>query len=222
MTSPLTNGTVLPFQARLSYAEGVPLTATAQTTVTSAPVLSLVKSDGVTVVYAGDRLTYTLTVTNSGNENAYGIVVTDTLPNHAEYLGCQPAASCQRMGDKVVFPIPFLAAPGVFQGQVAMQVNHPLAAGADRLVNRARMTAPSLAAPVEVEDVDLIGTRPDLRLVVTYKPSLFSPGKVMTFTVTYSNTGAMHAENVVITAVIPAATVYRGGGWQPAGSQTYT
>ncbi len=222
VTSPLTNGTVLPFQARLAYTEGQPLTATAQTTVASAPVLSLTKSDGVTVVYAGDRLTYTLTVTNSGNENAYGIVVTDTLPNHVEYLGCQPAASCQQMGDKVVFPIPFLAAPGVFQGQVGVQVDNPLAAGADRLVNRARMTAPSLAAPIEVEDVDLIGTRPDLRLAVTYKPSLFSPGKAMTFTVTYSNTGAMHAENVVITAVIPAATVYRGGGWQPAGDQTYT
>ncbi len=222
VTSPLTNGTVLPFQAELAYAEGPPLTATAQTTVSSAPVLSLTKSDGVTVVYAGDRLTYTLTVTNSGNENADGIVVTDTLPNYAAYLGCEPAASCQRTGDKVVFPIPFLPAPGVFQGRVGVQVDSPLAAGADRVVNRARMTAPSLAAPVEIEEVDLIGTRPDLRLAVTHKPSLFSPGKAMTFTVTYSNTGAMHAEGVVITAVIPAATVYVGDGWQPAGGRVYT
>ncbi|MBC7226320.1 MAG: DUF11 domain-containing protein [Thermoflexales bacterium] len=222
VTSPLTNGTVLPFQARLTYAEGAPLTATAQTVVTSAPVLTLSKSDGVTVVYAGDQLTYTLIVTNSGNEDAAGIVVTDTLPNHAAYLGCELAERCQRVGESVVFQIPFLPAPGVFQGRVGVQVDHPLAAGADRVVNRARMTAPSLAAPVEVEDVDLIGTRPDLRLAVAHKPSLFSPGKVMTFTVAYSNTGAMHAEGVVITAVIPAATVYAGGGWQFAGGQTYT
>jgi len=223
VTSPLTNGTVLPFQARLTDAEGDVLTATAQTTVTSAPVLSLSKSDGVTVVYAGDRLTYTLTVTNSGNENATGIVVTDTLPNDVEYLTCQaPTGSCQQAGDKVVFQIPFLAAPGVYQGRVEVRVASPLDAGADQLVNRARMTAPSLAAPVEVEDVDLIGTRPDLRLSVAHQPSLFSPGKAMTFTLTYSNTGAMHAENVVITTVLPTTTVYVGGGWQAAGGQSYT
>ena len=223
VTSPLTNGTVLTFSARLTDAEGDERNVSAQTTVTSAPVLSLGKSDGVTVVYAGDRLTYTLTVTNSGNENAYNIAITDTLPNYIEYLGCQiDTGTCQRLGNLVVFQVPALPAPTSQQAQVVVQVNNPLEAGADRVVNRARMTAPSLSAPIEVEDIDIIGSRPDLWVNVTHAPSLFSPNRAMVYTITYGNVGAMHAANAVITTVLPTATIYIGGGWHAAGGQVYT
>lgn len=42
--------------------------------------VSITKTDGVTTVYAGGSLTYTITASNAGPSNAPGTVVADTLP----------------------------------------------------------------------------------------------------------------------------------------------
>jgi len=47
-------------------------------------------------------------------------------------------------------------------------------------------------------------TEADLRLAVTHTPSLFSPGGLMTFTVTYGNAGGTDAHGVVISTTPPA------------------
>jgi uncharacterized repeat protein (TIGR01451 family) len=50
------------------------------------PALSIAKS-GPANVRAGERITYTLTVTNSGTGTATGLVISDTLPTGASYIG---------------------------------------------------------------------------------------------------------------------------------------
>src|SRR6185295_7065547 len=60
--------------------------ATATTTVSSAPVLSISKTDGPDPVAAGANLTYTLSWSNTGNMNASGVVVTDTLPADTTFV----------------------------------------------------------------------------------------------------------------------------------------
>jgi uncharacterized repeat protein (TIGR01451 family) len=226
VTCPLPNGTVLDLTARLEDAQGDSLEKTIQTTVTSAPVLSLDKDDGVPIVYAGDTLTYTLAYTNSGNENEYSVIITDTLPNYIEYVGCDiPHGDCEHIppdGDQVVFHIPTLTAHTHGQAHLVVRVDDPLPAGAAFVINHARMTAPSLPAPIHEEDVDSIGTLPDLTVAVEHAPSLFSPGKSMTYTLTYGNAGRMHAENVVITTTLPFSTTYIGHGWETADGQVYT
>ena len=226
VTLPLSNGTPLNFTAQLEDAEGDFLEDTAQIAVTSAPILSLDKSNGVSTVYAGDLLTYTLTLTNSGNENAYNVFITDTLPvSYTQYLDCEiPGGTCQHVPaeNKVIFYIPTIVAPTSGQAQVTLQVDDPLPSGADLVTNRVTMTHPSLAAPIEVQDVDLIGTLPDLTIDVTHSRSLFSPGKLMNYVVTYGNTGHMHAKDVVITTTLPLDTIYEGYGWTSSDGQTYT
>jgi hypothetical protein len=44
----------------------------------------------------------------------------------------------------------------------------------------------------------------------------------MTYTLNYSNTGKMDAENVIITTVLPITLTYAGGGWDTSDDQTYT
>ena len=226
VTLPLTNGTTLSFTMQLEDAEGDSLEDTITTTVESAPVLSLDKSDGVSTVYAGDLLTYTLVYTNSGNENGYDVTITDTLPaSYAQYVGCEIAAgTCQHLPaeGKVIFHIPVITAPTSGQAQLVVQVDDPLPAGADFVTNTARMTAPCLAEPIDVQDVDHIGTLPDLIVTAVHAPSLFSPGQLMTYTVTYSNAGRMDAEDVTIMTILPVSTTYEGYGWSSSDGQTYT
>jgi uncharacterized repeat protein (TIGR01451 family) len=90
-----------------------------------------------------------------------------------------------------------------------VEVQDPLPARADSVTNTARMTHPSLAAPVVVQDIDPIRTKPDLRIEAQHSSVLYSPGKTMVYTLTYSNVGQhMHTEDVVITTVIPTVIEY--------------
>jgi uncharacterized repeat protein (TIGR01451 family) len=222
VTLPLTNSTKLNFTAQLADAEGDFLERTARTTVHSAPALSLLKSDGVPSVEAGDRLTYTLTYTNSGNENAYHVTITDTLPNYVEYIGCEGCEDPGPNPEAVVFHISAITQTS---GHVRLfvQVQDPLTAGAQVLANTARMTHRSLQDPIVVSDVDGIDTRPDLTIGASHTPNLFVPGRLMTYTVTYGNAegSQMHAEGVNIKTTLPNGTEYVGDSWESSDGQTY-
>jgi len=227
VTLPLTNGLKLDFAAQLADAQGDWLSLADQTTITSAPVLSLRKSDGVATVYAGNILTYTLTYTNSGTENAYDVTVTDTLPSHISYVGCEIGeGDCQPVPSgnptRVVFHIPAIVAQTSAQARLVVQVDDPLAAGASSVVNRARMTHPSLAVPLGVQDTDAIASRPDLIVTADHWPLGFSPGKTMVYTITYGNAGQhMHAEDVTIMTIRPPGTTPTSPGWHSSDGETY-
>jgi len=225
VTLPLTNGITLDFAAQLSDDEGDLLPVTAQTTISSSVILSLSKSDGVNTVYAGDRITYTLAYGNSGTENTYNVTITDTLPSYVNYVSCSiPGESCQRVSaDTVVFQIPVVVAKTDGQAQLVVRVQDPLPAGALYVINNARMTAPSLATPIDVQDTDLILTKPDLHVEANHAPPLFSPDELMTYTISYGNAGQhMHTADVIITTILPTDTVYVGSGWDSSDGQTYT
>jgi uncharacterized repeat protein (TIGR01451 family) len=76
--------------------------------------------------------------------------------------------------------------------------------------------------PEDVDRAALAGTLPDLLLSATHRPSLFSSGELMTYTVTYGNAGDVDAEGVVITTTLPLSTTYVGYGWSSSDGQTYT
>jgi uncharacterized repeat protein (TIGR01451 family) len=226
VTLPITNGTTLSFTAQLADAEGDLLEDTAQIVVTSAPALSLSNSDSVSIVYAGDVLTYTLAYANNGNEDAYNVLITDTLPsNYTQYQHCEiSGGTCayHSATNEVTFHIPVLMAQTNGQAQLVLQVDDPLPSGADSVTNRTTMAHASLSSPIVRQDIDAIGTLPDLVVSMTYEPSLFSPDRPMTYTLTYGNAGRMHAEDVVITTTLPPDTTYEGIGWSSTDGQTYT
>lgn len=65
-------------------------TSSVSTPVDAQPDLTLVKSDGRTQVLAGDLITYTLTYSNTGNQAASGVRITDTLAAGLEYVDSTP------------------------------------------------------------------------------------------------------------------------------------
>jgi uncharacterized repeat protein (TIGR01451 family) len=92
------------------------------------------------------------------------------------------------------------------------------------------MTTPSLPGTINaLPEVDSIGTRPDLVITADHAPTIFDPEVLMRYTISYSNTGRMHAEGVVITTTLPPGTTYvdtappYGHGWEESSDgQTYT
>ncbi|MGD1994483.1 MAG: hypothetical protein PVI59_14915, partial [Anaerolineae bacterium] len=187
-------------------------------------LLTLQKSDGVATAYAGDRLTYTLTYSNAGNQDAFELVITDTLPAHTEFQSCTPATGvdCQHLPpDRVVLQVPTIAAHSQDQAEIVLTVDETLPAGVAALTNTATLSSSALPEPLEVRDVDLMGTLPDLVIAVDHTPSLFIPGGEMSYTVSYSNVGHMDATGVGITATLPAGTSYMGTGWTTSDGQTY-
>src|SRR5438093_1145851 len=56
------------------------------TTVSSAPLLAVSKTDSPDPIAAGGTLTYTLSYSNTGNANATGVVLTDTVPANTTFV----------------------------------------------------------------------------------------------------------------------------------------
>ena len=68
----------------------------------AAPDLAIGKTDGVTTVVPGQTLTYTLSVTNSGNQDAAGVLVTDVIPDHTTFISADPPATETFPGSGVI------------------------------------------------------------------------------------------------------------------------
>src|SRR5207249_3856148 len=81
VASPLANGTVITNGTySIDSNETAPTSGAAiTTTVSSAPVLNISKTDGPDPVASGSNITYTISYSNTGNMNATGVVITDTV-----------------------------------------------------------------------------------------------------------------------------------------------
>lgn len=79
VNSPLNDGTQIVNNATI-IGSNETASATATTTVTSAPVLAISASDSPDPVVAGDLLSYTFNYSNGGNANTTGVVITATVP----------------------------------------------------------------------------------------------------------------------------------------------
>lgn len=84
-------GTILFNQAVVSSATADPdnddVRASVSTTVSASANLGVTKTDSPDPVIAGNNLTYTITVTNAGPSTAQSVVISDTLPTGASYVG---------------------------------------------------------------------------------------------------------------------------------------
>ncbi len=97
------------------------------------PDLAVVKDNGETEVYAGQPLTYTLTVVNVGRQGATGVSVVDTLPDHVTFVAAGEGGS--EAGGVVTWPAFDLDVDGIAERTVVVEVGDPLAAGVNVITN---------------------------------------------------------------------------------------
>jgi uncharacterized repeat protein (TIGR01451 family) len=234
LATPLDNGLVITNTAIINEGAGFPSPQTYQrtvtTTVTSAPNLSQsFKLVDKATAAPGDSLAYTIILRNTGNMNAPGVVMTDTLPVQLTWGG--DAFMSATSGD-----VQFITATNtvVWQGDLnagtTVQIlfrataNSPLPSGA-QIVNVANVSdGAGNFAPFTRQAITLIQSSPNLNTSTkTVNTATASPGDTLTYTVRLVNTGNAVADATVVDALPaqlqnPVIISVSGGQAQVGGS----
>jgi uncharacterized repeat protein (TIGR01451 family)/fimbrial isopeptide formation D2 family protein len=211
--SPLPNGTVLTNTAWVTSTEGLTDTDTVTTPVTSAPVLNLVKSStdaNGAPLRPGDLVTYTLVVSNTGNETATLVTVSDTVPAHTTYVPGSIAGGDSRSDaglPVLVWTINALAPNVPVYLTFAVTVNLPLTDGLP-IVNTGAVTCTQVPTPTTDTVTDTVTSSHTLEVVKSAQPSLVQAGALLTYTLAYTIAGDEPVYGVVVSDTTPANTTF--------------
>jgi uncharacterized repeat protein (TIGR01451 family) len=150
------------------------------------------KSDDVTTFQAGDTLTYTIALSNVGNQGASGIVVTDTLPDHTAYVPGTASHGGVHFPEnrQIVWRIaPSLPGRASITRTAQIKVNASLPEHVAQITNTVQVmddgaNGDTPAGNVAL-DVDTLDFRPALR-IAKYGPAHAEIGDTALFTFTVS------------------------------------
>jgi uncharacterized repeat protein (TIGR01451 family) len=208
-------------------------TAQDDTPVLAAFNLQVTKSDGGLSAVPGQFLTYTVAYTNTGPFTATGVVVVETVPLHTTFVAAASAAGwiCTpgpTAGAACAFAAGHLPARAGGSLSFVVLVDSPLPAGVTAITNTASVTDDGSHGPEPIladnqaTDLAPVQASPDLALGKDDGAIAVLPGGVITYSLTYTNSGNVAAVGVVITETVPVSTTFAAGGptaWScPGGS----
>ncbi|NOK63062.1 MAG: hypothetical protein GFH27_549279n507 [Chloroflexi bacterium AL-W] len=183
------------------------------------PDLTLTKTDNGVTATAGEVLTYTLTYENVGTQNATGVVLTDTIPTHTSFnpTASSAAWTCtpdNAAGSICAYPLGDLAVGATGTLTFVVTVDLSLPAGVTTLSNTATITddgsngddpTPNNNSDDETTPIEAV---PDLTITKVAPSLTIRPGDVLTYTLTFTNTGSQDATGVVITDTVPEYSTF--------------
>ncbi|RED59338.1 DUF7507 domain-containing protein [Cohnella lupini] len=192
------------------------VSAQAQVTVLAVPGIAISKIANVTIAFPGERVIYTITVTNTGNTTLNNVIVTDNMPLFDTLI---PSLS---QGGSTTFIIPFTvsgtAIPGAIIANTATassSATTPVTAEADVLVtplpsnsvNVQKLVVPEIALPGETVEYTIIVTNNTLFTIFNIRVTDPTIGIDQTI----SSLDASESLSLLVPYVIPIGT--------PGGSQ---
>jgi len=195
--------------------------ATVSTTISGGPELAITKTASSTVVVAGDILTYTITCENKGNTDATTTVVIDNLPAEVVFLNASTGSvyTTDPPGGGIVTWNHGTILPGTSVSfWVTARTKASLAAGTT-ILNRANITSAEGKSAVTNHSA-LVGSAPDLTVSKSVTPRTIKPNGIITYSITYKNSGNRAASSVSIGDTIPAGTTYVNGSSTAGGTLT--
>ncbi len=201
------------------------------TPVNAVPDLNITKDDGGINSSPGLTIAYTLNYQNAGNQNATGVVISETVPADTTF---DPAASTagwvctpgNNAGSACTFTVGTLAGGAGGSVVFAVIVDDPLAAGVTQIDNTANIADDGANGPDPTPgdnnagDTTPLGGVPDLNITKDDGGIGAMPGDVVAYTLVYQNTGDQNATGVAIGEIVPANTTFVPGastaGWSCA------
>ena len=187
-----------------------PKSATSTTQVDRKPVLSITKTGPATIT-AGQQITYTVTVSNTGTSNAVGLAITDVIPGSIKGASWSSAIS----GTAVINTggtgsANNLAASADIPAGAANKVTFTITGTVDpsftgSIVNTATAT-PSESGTTAVSSTTTatVSRTPVLSISKTGPATLVS-GQNISYTITVNNFSSSDARALVITDAVPAS-----------------
>jgi uncharacterized repeat protein (TIGR01451 family) len=209
----LAGGTVLTNSATVSATTTDPNaandTATENTTVNAEADLSITKSDSPDPVVAGNDVTYTITVSNSGPSDAENVQVVDTLPAGTTFVS--DTDSCvEAPAGTLTCSLGAIATGGSTSFDITVAVDPSVADGAV-LTNSSTLstttTDPNAANDTATENTT-VNAEADLSITKSDSPDPVVAGDNVTYTISVSNSGPSDAQNVQVVDTLPAGTTF--------------
>ena len=160
----------------------------------------------------GQTLTYTLTITNNGNQGATGVTVSDTLPANTTFVSASDGGTFN--GGVVTWNIGPVAAGATLTRTVTVVVNGVIPAGVTQIINTASVQDDGSNGPDPnpanntASDTDTLNAAPDLVITKTDGLTSVVPGQTVTYTLTVTNVGTQDATGVVVTDILPEHTTF--------------
>lgn len=175
----------------------------------AAPTLTITKTVTPSTVSSGSPVTYTITIPNSGTTAGQLVTVTETLPfgftyNSGSTSGlttANPGISGQQLIWNGSWSVPVA-------GQVTLTFQALTGLTRGTYQNVASASGGNFAAITSGNTAPVTVQSPQLILSKTTSRSTGTPGDIITYTVTYTNTGNATAQNIFILENVPNHTTY--------------
>ena len=207
---PQSDGTITN-QASVASDEGDSNTAdnsaASETTVNPAADLSLTKSDSPDPVLAGELLTYTLAVQNSGPSSAAGVTLSDTLPAGVTYESATTTqGTCSESSGTVTCELGTIADEQGVSVEIKIRSTTPgLLSNSANVVS---LTADTDSADNAASAETTVTAAADLSLTKSDSPDPVLAGDELTYTLGVHNAGPQDATGVSLTDTLPAGVTF--------------
>jgi uncharacterized repeat protein (TIGR01451 family) len=177
------------------------------------PANLTISKTGPAAVVAGEPITYTLTITNTGGTAATNVAISDTIPAGATYV-----SGGTKLGNEVTWTVPTLAP------DTSLQQVFVVTAAATIVNNDYQVSADDNLLTIGQTAVTTIVSQPgDPNLLISKSgPTTAKPGEAIVYTLTVVNNGDTQATNLVISDTIPAGANYVSGGTKTGGEVRWT
>ena len=179
-------------------------------TVPSVAGLSVIKSDTPDPVFVGNALVYTVTVANSGPQQATGVVLTDILPANVTFSSALATqGSCSQESGTVICNLGDIS--NLSSADATITVTPTAAAGDTTITNSASVTS-GVGDPSTGDNTDSQSTvvlpLADLSVTKADSPDPAPAGGLLTYDLVVTNRGPSRATDVVLTDALPANVTY--------------
>jgi fimbrial isopeptide formation D2 family protein/uncharacterized repeat protein (TIGR01451 family) len=175
------------------------------------PDYTIVKDDGLTDASPGDSITYIITVSNVGDQDGTGVVVSDVFPtNVLTNVVADSGGVVDEVAGTIIWNLGDLDAGDTVILTVTADVLDPAGAGIDDFTNSSSVTDDGLNGPDPTPDnnsdtdTDTLVAVPDYTIVKDDGLTNASPGDSIIYTITVQNVGNQDGTGVVVSDIFPA------------------